>query len=266
MDTTQAPTISGSTTTEKGSSFEDAQMGHDARIPRAKFMGVSDAAHVTLCLFFFVICYLENSVVLHVYAKRRNLLATEVYYIALAILDMFACATILPQFPLLQYYDDVLYEVFFSLLTFVLCTNVTFLAMMSLDRLKAVTRPLQYTKKPAFAIKATSLATLLQLVAGIAVNAMDRIYTFTTRLYVFVTLTAAFGTLIYSYSRIIYSLYARRAQATVSAVEMTGGRTIGRYMYLMILVSHKSVNQCFTLKPIHVGESNKVIFSHASFI
>ena len=266
MDITQILATSDSTSSEHRDGSQDEQLGDDERLDRAALTAVSDPVHSTLCFFFLVICYLENSVVLHVYAKRRNLLATEVYYIALAILDMFACATILPQFPLLQYYDDVLYEVFFSLLTFVLCTNVTFLAMMSLDRLKAVTRPLQYTKKPAFAIKATSLATLLQLVAGIAVNAMDRIYTFTTRLYVFVTLTAAFGTLIYSYSRIIYSLYARRAQATVSAVEMTGGRTIGRYMYLMILVSHKSVNQCFTLKSIHVGESNKVIFSHASFI
>ena len=231
MDTTQTPTIRDSAATEEGNSFEDAQLGNNERIPRAELTAVSDNVHFILCLFFLVICYLENSVVLHVYAKRRNLLATEVYYIALAILDMFACTTILLQFPILQYYDNVLFEVFFSLLTFVLCTNLTLLAMMSLDRLKAVTRPLQYTKKPEFAIKATSLATLAQLVIGTSLTALDRIFAFAARVYLFITLIVAFSTLIYSYSRIIYSLYARRAQATVSAVEMTGGRTSARYMY-----------------------------------
>ena len=231
MDTTQTPTIRDSAATEEGNSFEDAQLGNNERIPHAELIAVSDNVHFILCLFFLVICYLENSMVLHVYAKRRNLLATEVYYIALAILDMFACTTILLQFPFLQYYDDVLFEVFFSLLTFVLCTNLTLLAMMSLDRLKAVTRPLQYSKKPAFAIKATSLATLAQLVIGTSLTALDRIFAFAARVYLFITLIVAFSTLIYSYSRIIYSLYARRAKATVSAVEMTTGQANRRYLF-----------------------------------
>ena len=105
--------------------------------------GIHSAGHIAICLFFLIVCYFENSIVIYIYTRGKKLLATEVFYIALAIIDMLACSVLL-LFPFLPYYDEWQRFIFFGSLTFVLTTNVSILSLMSLDRLKAVTRPLQY--------------------------------------------------------------------------------------------------------------------------
>ena len=205
----------------------------ETRIRLGKLADIDIVGHIAISLFFAIVCYFENSIVIYIYTRGKKLLATEIYYIALAILDILAC-TILLQFPFLPYYDELELDIFFTSLTFVLTTNIGILSLMSLDRLKAVTRPLQYKSDSKRTIKTTLFTTAFLLVFGIVMPIFTRFYNdYISRVYVIIVFASAFGTLIYSYSRIIYSLYARRAKAKVSTVDTTNGSVNQRYVYAL---------------------------------
>ena len=203
----------------------------ETRIRLGQLADIDIVGHIAICLFFAIVCYFENSIVIYIYTRGKKLLATEVFYIALAIIDMLACSVLL-LFPFVPYYDEWQRFIFFASLTFVLTTNVSILSLMSLDRLKAVTMPLQYKSTSKQTIKITITTTAFLLTMGIITQILANFNSiFSMRSYVIAVFLIAFGTLIYSYSRIIYSLYARRAKATVSAVEMTTGQANPRYLF-----------------------------------
>ena len=168
--------------------------GDETRIRLSQLADINIVGHITICLFFAIVCYFENSIVIHIYTRGKKLLATEVFYIALAITDMLACCVLL-QFPFLPYYNEWQRRIFFGSLTSVLTTNVSILSLMSLDRLKAGTRPLKYRNNSKPTIKVTILTTAFQLIMCTISQILTEFYsTFISRAYVITIFAGAFGT------------------------------------------------------------------------
>ena len=38
--------------------------------------GIHSAGHIAICLFFLIVCYFENSIVIYIYTRGKKLLAT----------------------------------------------------------------------------------------------------------------------------------------------------------------------------------------------
>ena len=62
----------------------------------------SVAEHVVAVITISLACFIGNGVVIHVYRSKRGNSFGKLYIILLAIIDIFACCTLLPIYPLLR--------------------------------------------------------------------------------------------------------------------------------------------------------------------
>ena len=102
----------------------------------------SVAEHVVAVITISLACFIGNGVVIHVYRSKRGNSFGKLYIILLAIIDIFACCTLLPVYPLLRL-EAVRRHVNY-VFTFTGLISVVYawiLLTMTLERVLAIFRP-----------------------------------------------------------------------------------------------------------------------------
>ena len=101
-----------------------------------------------------------NSYIIHHYRRKRKRTSGDIFYIALAIVDLFAVIIVCPQWPIQQYLleddgsknesndDNPAFVVFLCTVLFGKISYMSLIAVMSMDRFFAVYFPTRYNQSP----------------------------------------------------------------------------------------------------------------------
>ena len=108
--------------------------------------------HVLIITTFTTCSLLGNGGTIYLHIKHRNKYKCKTYVIALAVLDLFACAVPLPLFPYLDIsashdaHEDLVVKTFYTLMSSISVGYSLLLLLIAFDRFLAVCFPYVYHK------------------------------------------------------------------------------------------------------------------------
>ena len=110
--------------------------------PVDRFKQVSAAEHVLALTIIGLACFLGNGLVIHIYRQKQGYAGGKMYIIILAIIDIFACCTLLPAFPLMTMEAmQPYFSLIFPTLGLVSIAYAWILLTLTLERVLAIFKP-----------------------------------------------------------------------------------------------------------------------------
>ena len=106
------------------------------------FNQISTIEHIFAVTIIGLACFLGNGIVIHIYRQKQGYAGGKMYIILLATIDIFACCTLLPAFPLMTL--DLMkpyLEIVFLTLGVIAIAYVWTLLTLTLERLLAIFKP-----------------------------------------------------------------------------------------------------------------------------
>ena len=82
--------------------------------------------HISVVTFFVLTGAIFNTIIIYLYMNKQNLKETDVYILAMAFVDIFACMVVCPQYPFMEIYiNEYKKHNHFALKQLLTCTGIS---------------------------------------------------------------------------------------------------------------------------------------------